>query len=395
MNYEKKYNDALLRAKKLKENPIEVFYEYNPKDGDTICDYIFPELKESEDERIRKALINGFKDYKGWDEEWFDGITVRDAIAWLEKQDDQKKSYDTCNSSMMDNKKSPYSEKRDFGYFEENQSEPNLDNKVEPIFNIGNWITNGNYTWKIIEVKPLDYILQSQDGNIVDDTISHVNEQFHSFTIEDAKPGDILAIEPIDGYQYPFVAIYKERGLDYFNSYCFIGFSGIFYGGECGHRTNVHPATKEQCDILFEKMKEAGYEWDAEKKELKKIENRPMLSDFFKAEYERGKADAISEVQKEWSEEDARICQCLIEDQEEALSKVEVISNLNKMYHERIDWLKFLKDRIQPKHEWGEEDECCMTECINAIATKDGWSFEEKRKTKHWLELLKHRIGKI
>ena len=177
--------------------------------------------------------------------------------------------------------------------------------------------------------------------------------------------------------------------------YCFIGFSGIFYGGECGHRTNVHPATKEQHDLLFQKMKEAGYEWDAEKKELKKIENRPMLSDFFKAEYERGKADAISEVQKEWSEEDARICQCLIEDQEEALSKVEVISNLNKMYHERIDWLKFLKDRIQPKHEWGEEDECCMTECINAIATKDGWSFEEKRKTKHWLELLKHRIGKI
>ena len=29
------------------------------------------------------------------------------------------------------------------------------------------------------------------------------------------------------------------------------------------------PATKEQRDLLFQKMKEAGYEWDAEKKELK------------------------------------------------------------------------------------------------------------------------------
>ena len=35
---------------------------------------------------------------------------------------------------------------------------------------------------------------------------------------------------------------------------------------------NIFPATKEQCDFLFQEMKEAGYEWDAEKKELKKIE---------------------------------------------------------------------------------------------------------------------------
>ena len=63
---------------------------------------------------------------------------------------------------------------------------------VESKFKVGDWITNGDYTWKIVEVKPLDYILQSQDGNIVDDTISHVDEQFHSFTIEDAKDGDTL-----------------------------------------------------------------------------------------------------------------------------------------------------------------------------------------------------------
>lgn len=35
------------------------------------------------------------------------------------------------------------------------------------------------------------------------------------------------------------------------------------------------PATKEQCDLLFQKMKEAGYEWDTEKKELKMIEHNP------------------------------------------------------------------------------------------------------------------------
>ena len=37
---------------------------------------------------------------------------------------------------------------------------------------------------------------------------------------------------------------------------------------------DVQPATKEQRDLLFSKMKEAGYEWDADKKELKKIVKR-------------------------------------------------------------------------------------------------------------------------
>lgn len=47
----------------------------------------------------------------------------------------------------------------------------------------------------------------------------------------------------------------------------------------------------------------------------------------------------------------------------------------------------------EQKSAWSEEDECYMSECIGAIATKDGWSFEEKRKTKHWLKSLKQRIG--
>ena len=47
----------------------------------------------------------------------------------------------------------------------------------------------------------------------------------------------------------------------------------------------------------------------------------------------------------------------------------------------------------QEPTKWSEEDECYMSECIGAIATKDGWSFEEKRKTKKWLESIKQRIG--
>lgn len=55
-----------------------------------------------------------------------------------------------------------------------------------------------------------------------------------------------------------------------------------------------------------------------------------------------------------WSEEDERMCQCLIQDQEETLDEVrndkyghsEIISDLKETYRERIDWLESLKQRI-------------------------------------------------
>ena len=44
----------------------------------------FPELKESEDERVWRELIEGFKRYD--DGALFNGCLVREIIAWLEKQ---------------------------------------------------------------------------------------------------------------------------------------------------------------------------------------------------------------------------------------------------------------------------------------------------------------------
>ena len=77
MNYENKYNDAL---EKLQE-------ALAPKDGREISgltrgciEEIFPELKESEDERIRKEIIEYIKT----------GTYHKDWIAWLEKQNKQK-----------------------------------------------------------------------------------------------------------------------------------------------------------------------------------------------------------------------------------------------------------------------------------------------------------------
>lgn len=81
MNYEKKYNKALTAVKKLQET--------NPSD-EGIQNWIndnFPELNESEDERIRKAITSviNFSD----DSNMFyskNNVTQEQCIAWLEKQ---------------------------------------------------------------------------------------------------------------------------------------------------------------------------------------------------------------------------------------------------------------------------------------------------------------------
>ena len=97
-----------------------------------------------------------------------------------------------------------------------------------------------------------------------------------------------------------------------------------------------------------------------------------------------------SQCKSEWND----VVKCLIngmkfyyEDNEEATWGTEKFSMKVK------DILSWLEKQGGEKPAWSEEDECYMSECIGAIATKDGWSFEEKRKTKHWLESLKQRYA--
>ena len=82
MNYEKLYKDALERARQCldKGHPDTCFVR---------PDIIFPELAESDDERIRKWIINhleyNFLNTSIADER----IKCKEAIAWLEKQGDK------------------------------------------------------------------------------------------------------------------------------------------------------------------------------------------------------------------------------------------------------------------------------------------------------------------
>lgn len=184
---------------------------------------IFPELKESEDERIRKELLNYLYDIHDDDEErarW---------IAWLEKQSEQKSN-----------------------------------DKIE--FKIGDLITNGILVGKIDEIHEWGYHAYFGDhyADVPD------AENWHKWTIQDAKDGDVLSYrngqwifiykEKIDDSSFYYHALYSTiQGLTITN----VGFTLL--------NDAITPATKEQRDTLMKVIDDAGYTFDFENKKLLKV----------------------------------------------------------------------------------------------------------------------------
>ena len=87
-DYRKLYEDALERARKAYNHSIEE--GWNCDKG--IYEAIFPQLKESEDERIRKELIKFFSEISVCESEFnkWSNCDVKKWIAWLEKQGERK-----------------------------------------------------------------------------------------------------------------------------------------------------------------------------------------------------------------------------------------------------------------------------------------------------------------
>ncbi|MBQ7911856.1 MAG: hypothetical protein IJ363_13865 [Clostridia bacterium] len=82
MNYEQKYNEALERAQKATRAGSDVAMD--------IVQYIFPELRESEDERMLRTIIRGFENWKSNGNLLFNLTDVDDILAYLERQKEPK-----------------------------------------------------------------------------------------------------------------------------------------------------------------------------------------------------------------------------------------------------------------------------------------------------------------
>lgn len=80
-NYKEKYEKALARARNLHKDAIDMENNLCVKQ----CEIIFPELAESEDERVRKAILAIISNYVD------NSNTFKSKmLAWLEKQNNPK-----------------------------------------------------------------------------------------------------------------------------------------------------------------------------------------------------------------------------------------------------------------------------------------------------------------
>ena len=161
--------------------------------------------------------------------------------------------------------------------------------EAEPKFKIkkGNWYVciknlDDNYGTTAfhkgeIYYSTKDETLMPDNSNIPYEIKYYVEDYFRLWTIQDAKDGDILCCN--NGDDKTIYLFKEQRGsTDIANAHFQIVNRNyelrLMVDKAADFNLHTKPATKEQRDLLFNKMKEAGYEWDAEKKELKSIEQK-------------------------------------------------------------------------------------------------------------------------
>ena len=259
----KRYDEALKQIKECMpdENGFVTIYP----------DEIFPELKESEDEKIRKEIIKLVKFFYGSSLVCKHTISKDKMVAWLEKQGEQKSqdksALEAINEEDAGNANKIDDCSIDSHYF------GSVD-KAEPKSEIikDTWYvctcTTCTEDSRIWFNKGIAYL----GNDILKYDLGFDPEEYQGYfrlwTIEDAKDGDVLAEDS---------CIFIIQRLSGINAAAKTYFT-LFNDGEFNDGTILYfdidstkPATKEQRDILFAKMKEAGYEWNKDKKELKKL----------------------------------------------------------------------------------------------------------------------------
>lgn len=406
------YKERLERAKEL--------YPTANADQRYVLESLFPELAESEDERIRKELINWLQNTEGqvlpidrynaalaWLEKQSESYTKRDvdnafvegmALAKdeLEKQGGKKTiiipkfsvgdEIKTCNEEPLTitkiDEKGYWSGDLYICDFDESVAwdivGEKIDNKTEPKFHKGEWVIDKqDIVHQIANViENVTYYTYGYDivggGYFNDNT-----EGVRLWTIQDAKDGDVLYCKGENEIEYLVInkGINKCGNIDSYFRYNSLNDFGVDIPSVLSIKyDNITPATKEQRDTLFQKMKEAGYEWNAELKKVSKI-TTPADVDF--AELSKAWAEEankqnlansaktckksqrmISAEAKEalydkpaWSEEDEKNLQGIIN----AIKELRCQSLLSEIeiYDDYIDWLKSLKQ----KYAWKPSDE--------------------------------------
>lgn len=234
----------------------------------------------SEDAKIRRCLLSHFSRYQP-EEVYINDITIKDIVTWLEKQKPVEWSEEdiilidkVCDYLEKYAKIviGDYSKTNILSTIERLKSlRPATEEEIphKPKFKVGDWIIS-KHLFK--DEHLLRQVLQVSDYSYNTDhgafPIEDYDNTFRRWTIQDAKNGDILVAED-------YILIFKKLLFgNVGESYCHYNKDhNIFDYNEddnwyFGKETEIYPATQSQKEILFKAMKEAGYEWDAEKKIL-------------------------------------------------------------------------------------------------------------------------------
>ena len=167
----------------------------------------------------------------------------------------------------------------------EDEKEPEK-TKEKPMFEVGDFILNGDVTdegkpeiFKVLKVCGTWYDVENvYDGR---KTIITFKQEYscRMWNISEAKAGDVLYLQK-DGKEHIIIykGVIKEGFRTFVSAYCaYNGIVDAFCFADVSRYADIAygsimPATKEQRAALFQKMKESGYEFNAEKKKLVKLE---------------------------------------------------------------------------------------------------------------------------
>ena len=144
------------------------------------------------------------------------------------------------------------------------------DKLVKTKFKVGDWVVRGDTVVQILDIQEQYYVGLDINGKYFVSSRFLDDDKIHFWTIQDVKDGDVL----VNGSNIFIFHFINNRRL---MGYCHVNMDdGNFYNdigkNECFCTIDapVTPATKEQRDALMKAMKDAGYEWNVEKKELRR-----------------------------------------------------------------------------------------------------------------------------
>ena len=143
--------------------------------------------------------------------------------------------------------------------------------KVESKFKVGDWVVRGDIIAQILDIQEQYYVGLDINGKDFVSSRFLNDDKIHLWTIKDTRDGDVIHRGAVTAILKKYIG--KETCICYC-SFCKDG--GFKIPIENGDDNvygcyNATPATKEQRDFLFQKIKEAGYKWNAETKTLEKL----------------------------------------------------------------------------------------------------------------------------